>query len=225
MPGRRRGERPRAWADQDDELVRSSHLPAGKLAEQLGRTEPAVRTRASKLGISLATKRIFWTDDEINILRDPSLSFDRKVELTGRSRGAVSYKLSDLRRRGEEIICQRFCLDCGSDISDRGNQARRCVQHDAHSPAGNSRRYWEYRDASLERAAEWARKNPQKARDAKKAWAERNPDHSKIRYQNRSAAQRRVDRARGNRREAEKRAAAPQMGQANYRPWTQDEDN
>lgn len=74
----------RNWTEEEDAALRQSHgtMPLADLARGMGRTRCSLRSRVTKLGLN---KQVYWTDDEIDLLRQAysSASFNPDIGLAG----------------------------------------------------------------------------------------------------------------------------------------------
>ena len=90
------------WTSKEDEFLRDNYrnLTAEQLAEQIGRTEGAVRHRLSKLG--LVDKRApAWSPKEDELLRDNyhNLTAEQLADQIGRTPNAIYCHLGYLRKK------------------------------------------------------------------------------------------------------------------------------
>ena len=95
----------------------------------LGRTIAAVSNRMSRLGLSINEKKP-WTNEEIEIAKDISLTNHELAELLDRSVGSVSEKRSVLRSKGEftEYCKRAFTSEEVEIISDLWLTNQECAE-------------------------------------------------------------------------------------------------
>ena len=88
------------WTVEDELIALDPEMKLDEKARILGRTIAAVSNRMSRLGLSINEKKP-WTDDEIEIAKDMSLTDNELADLLDRSVGSVCVKRSVLRSKGE----------------------------------------------------------------------------------------------------------------------------
>jgi hypothetical protein len=84
------------------------------------------------------------------------------------------------------MVANHTCLDCQVETNLRGRAAdpKRFIAYSRETgakwrrrhPSAARERYYNNREYSLAKSAEWSRKNPEKARANKAAWKARNPE-------------------------------------------------
>lgn len=119
-----------------------ANFPVKKIAAEMGLTETAVQTRASRRGFGkrrahevirvMADGRAYWTEDEIVELmnmRTSGVAHNKIAAHFGRTKSAIHAHISKLDREGEReatAVTMRPCLRCGTTFGSAGPGNRLC---------------------------------------------------------------------------------------------------
>jgi len=128
-----------AWTGEDDKLLRELYadgVPWSEIADQLNRSEHAVRCRAymkmpdlprrGGRGGKKGSPRIDWTKDEdakLLAMRDRGCSMVELVETLQRTENAINSRLRTLRAKkpiNKKQAATRTCLRCHLPFSSTG---------------------------------------------------------------------------------------------------------